>query len=317
MADSTRRTLWQGAYREPDDRVVPRRAFFDAIRRWVPEALQSLRKIVLSFSRQGRFIQAPGSLGPVNIPEFLINVAESERFFVALWEWAASFHLVQGECPFVEVVGGQNPPEAATAAKREDKPRDLQRRDASWDYSLFWVQVALTQILALLDSELVALYGTMDWLLPEQVITCDMRATLQLFDLFLASLLYPYPENRGPDFHFVSPGWNPVHEKRGQARARILSELQTQLDERLDQVEKTHQKRGKEKVPWKVAVEHFDWLALYQVKGLSYQRIARDFRPKRCPQTVTHGVREAAKLVIGPRWKYWLRPGLPGRPRKS
>src|SRR5262249_17328518 len=154
----------------------------------------------------------------------------------------------------------------ATAAEREDRERDWVRWSVSSTYFLSWIKVAITRAIALLDDELVARYGTMDWLLPEKVITPYIVAAFDYCVPHPVYLLYPFPEDRGPDFNFRSPGWSAVHEKRGQARARILSELQTQLDERLDQVENELEKDGKERVPRKVAVEHFDWLALYQVK---------------------------------------------------
>jgi len=47
------------------------------------------------------------------------------------------------------------------------------------------------------------------------------------------------------------------------------------IEKHLDEQETAARQQGYRKVPRKTKLEHFDWLALYQVDGMSYSEIAR------------------------------------------
>jgi hypothetical protein len=74
--------------------------------------------------------------------------------------------------------------------------------------------------------------------------------------------------------------------------------------------------------PAKRAAEHFKWLALYQVKGLSLTAIARQCRESECDlererKKIAAGVEDAGQRVAASEWPRWRRSyAKGGRPRK-
>ena len=100
--------------------------------------------------------------------------------------------------------------------------------------------------------------------------------------------------------------------------------LLEQLRQQMDRHEINADLLGLERIPRKLSTEHFNWLALYQVKGMRYAEVARVVQPtwptkdtdlKNLTETVRSGIQDAAQLVVGLSWKSWLRQGKPGRPK--
>jgi hypothetical protein len=117
-------------------------------------------------------------------------------------------------------------------------------------------------------------------------------------------------------FQFSSPRWNPLREPRSKAKKRILAQFEDLLEPKLEKERELIGRLGCKPISYNVDSQHFDWLARYQVQGLSFQRIAEHYHRER--QTVTHGIKLAAKVMLGSSWKQWLRPpGKPGRPKKQ
>ena len=120
--------------------------------------------------------------------------------------------------------------------------------------------------------------------------------------------------------------WNLLgKENRRDAERRILAALKVQLHKQLDQHEAFARRSGFEKKGRIIEKKHFDWLALFQVKGYSLPEVT-EVAQKTWPDKTTHfedlkktafaGIRDAAKLVVGPSYKSWLRPVKLGRPKK-
>jgi hypothetical protein len=69
--------------------------------------------------------------------------------------------------------------------------------------------------------------------------------------------------------------WDPWTETRSSARERILEEISEHLDRQLIEIEMAALERGDVPTPLlKGGTKHFEWLALYQVRRLSYEKIA-------------------------------------------
>jgi hypothetical protein len=119
--------------------------------------------------------------------------------------------------------------------------------------------------------------------------------------------------------------WRIGDESRADAEERILQDLKKQLRDRMAEHESIARLVGYVKTPRILQSDHFDWLALYQVKGLSKYRVAKTVgasnatpsRVRANEKKVAKGIENAAELVIGPSWRLWLRPGTPGRPKSS
>jgi hypothetical protein len=186
-----------------------------------------------------------------------------------------------------------------------------------WSFEYAWIRWAAWELLRHWHNH------------PEKAATLDYPSELRLRDemyeavetpeefvqRFFRSDPAPKPDDAGYRFHCQK--WDLLQETRAKARERILAEVSSQLEVELDREEKRAAGANLESGIRKVAQEHFDWLVLYQVRAWTYGRIAKIPGSRRDPQTVSDGVKDAAQLVIGPGWEQWLRPGKPGRPRKS
>jgi hypothetical protein len=127
----------------------------------------------------------------------------------------------------------------------------------------------------------------------------------------LQGFFRPVPKTGRKIRQLEYPDWDPLRESRAQGKARILA---AQLERKSDVKEKIYHLLGSNKSPLKLNRDHFDWLVLYQLKGLRFAQIATDLGES-YPQTVIDGVKGAAQLIIGPEWKKWLRKPQRGRPQ--
>ena len=81
-------------------------------------------------------------------------------------------------------------------------------------------------------------------------------------------------------FLFKHEGWEPTYAYRRTIKQEIRRAFNQHLDEYLDRIESLAQERGYVKTKTKNEREHFEWLACFQVKGMSYSEIKDTFRPQ-------------------------------------
>jgi hypothetical protein len=186
-----------------------------------------------------------------------------------------------------------------------------------WSFEYSWIRKTAWQLLEHWHKH------------PEKAATLDYPAELRLRDemyeavetpeefvqRFFRSDPAPKPDDAG--YHFHCRKWDLLQETRAKARERILAEVSSQLEVELDREEKRAAGANLESGMKKVALDHFEWLVLYQVKSWPFGRIAKGHSTRRDSQTVSDAVKDAAQLVIGPGWEQWLRPRKPGRPKES
>jgi hypothetical protein len=106
---------------------------------------------------------------------------------------------------------------------------------------------------------------------------------------------------------FDDPGWNPALESWDRFEMRIARKLKAYQVKQ----EKLIGKRGFVRFPTKREVEHFDWLALRVVHGLTPAQILKRRGQRQCTEdAIRKGIKTAARLV-----KLHLPKGKPGRKR--
>lgn len=106
---------------------------------------------------------------------------------------------------------------------------------------------------------------------------------------------------------FGTEGWDPRFERRKDAADRILKAAK----EYLRAVETAVKVRGWKKAPVKRFLQHFEWLAQFQVGGKPVPNIGTaDERT-----TIAQGIEAAGKLVAGKEWRHWRREVPKGRPK--
>lgn len=121
-------------------------------------------------------------------------------------------------------------------------------------------------------------------------------------------------------FEFEATRWHPLYETRKEAKDRLMRAFEAVLDLYLaKQVEDLKSSPAFQKNSPKLNLEHFDWLATYQVEGLSLSKIAQKFLPvdrEGGRKTIAAGVEAAGQLLAGTAWDIWRRPAMRGgRPK--
>lgn len=286
------------AYR--GDRTAAQREFFSAIRRRTPEVLESFRAKILPVIKK---ICDEGSVG-----KKFVTV-----MYPLIWDWSAQHHLVTGDrvMPLAETSRG--------LSKSEIKAKRASFQDSA--EQTFFFPFALWAILGTLavwheDANSAGL----DWDLPYwpyPIEDCSEILRLRTLDseFEISDLFTPPNKTVRVPFRFQCTAWNSLQETRAAAKKRILAQFTQALDQQLDQAEKLQRLFGVPVAPAKISTDHFDWLVLYQVCQQPFGQIAKGDPTNRDPQAVTDGVKDAAKRVIGPGWKRWLRSPKPGRPK--
>ncbi len=114
-------------------------------------------------------------------------------------------------------------------------------------------------------------------------------------------------------FTFAHRGWQPMHYTRDVAEQAIRAAFDAHLTRYLDRLECLAKERGLKPTPEKRALTHFDWLALYQVKGWRPAKIAdwyHEINEKGAEvSAIRMALQETARLIGLP-----LRPSRRGRP---
>jgi hypothetical protein len=115
---------------------------------------------------------------------------------------------------------------------------------------------------------------------------------------------------------FAAPEWDVCRETKAEASDRILAALKGQVTRYLEEREQRARQEGMAQRPRTWTPHHFEWLVRFQVQGWSHNQIATAHDCTR--QTIPPALNQVANLMVGPKWKQWLRPpGKPGRPRSS
>lgn len=104
--------------------------------------------------------------------------------------------------------------------------------------------------------------------------------------------------------------WEPTGETRASAKARIMAEMETHLDDALDVIERQEMERGALPTPSGKSKEHFRWLVRSEVMKQKPEVIASISGRDR--KQVERAVRETAALV-----GLTLEPRKRGRPARS
>jgi hypothetical protein len=79
-------------------------------------------------------------------------------------------------------------------------------------------------------------------------------------------------------FTFEHPGWEPTYDFRKSIKQEIQEAFNRQLEAYLDRIETLVKDRGFVKTKRKNEPEHFEWLACFQVKRMSYGEIKDSFK---------------------------------------
>ncbi len=87
--------------------------------------------------------------------------------------------------------------------------------------------------------------------------------------------------------------------KRSDFKGLVLKKVAHAVDEYCDRTEAAARAAGLKRAPRKRGLEHFDWLARYQVKGESFVSIARNpgYKFKGGRQTVHKAITQLAKYL--------------------
>jgi hypothetical protein len=97
------------------------------------------------------------------------------------------------------------------------------------------------------------------------------------------SWMVPLTENERR-FVFEHPGWEPTYDYRKSIKQEIIQMFNQHLNVYLDRMESLVRERGYIKTKSKNEPEHFEWLACFQVKGMSYAEIKDKFKPQASSQ---------------------------------
>jgi hypothetical protein len=94
---------------------------------------------------------------------------------------------------------------------------------------------------------------------------------------------------------FPSFEWRLWRETRADAEKRILNRISIELKVQLDAISESASERALAKTPEKRSMEHFEWLARWQVGGESYRQIA--ITTNNSPLSVTTAIKELGSLI--------------------
>lgn len=111
-----------------------------------------------------------------------------------------------------------------------------------------------------------------------------------------------------PDLALQLPTYKPWRQKRKQVEGATRAAFDAYLTEYLDRLDQMMKQGGWRKGKGKQRQEHFAWLALYQVKGLTYEQVAQLAREEAAKGTcgvppaypekgVKREIKRTAKLV--------------------
>jgi hypothetical protein len=117
-------------------------------------------------------------------------------------------------------------------------------------------------------------------------------------------------------FRFESEGWALSRQTEAKFRNTISGEFHAALDAYVEKHSRSAEQLGWVRLPENVLPEHFEWLVRYQICRQSQREIIAETGTKRKHSAVAAGIRNAARLVAGEHYRYWLRPPLPPGPRK-
>lgn len=332
-------------------------AFLRSIEKEVPEALGALKDSVLPlFANKPLARQVSSKEGildlllwvPPNVvfdenvwqyppppsPELLKIPGYDSETWCAIWDWAEGFGLVEAGD-----VSRLKTPQAVAIARHMDANllfrsfpifvEPFSTDSSSITFALpVLIRVVLCTLRAWADGR-----ASGKWVFPKKERTYfDKLATEKQWNMpfhdmkeLIDSGLMRRPDPPPYVYYFWTRAWNVQRETRSQAQQRISNDLTNQLRQWMDIHEAFAERTGNKELPRKFQSAHFNWLALYQVKGLGYPEITelakktwgrKNITLEDLKKTIHSGIRKTAELVIGSSWKSWLRVSKPGRPKK-
>jgi hypothetical protein len=318
-----------GAYRLTGDYWHEQFQFFRAIQTELNEVLVDLQTSVLP-----HFIAARNRGGAY--PGY------ADSTWAAIWHWAGQFQLVEAK----DVQHLADPNARSIAAKMDDdymfrcdpsaSIEGFERNSSAVVFGLGALNRVVMRTLRVWSDTLAL--PPLEWSYPGKVLTVyDTSSEEQLVQAnqelleggyleFLESGQVKTPDPPPYYYSIRVRAWNLRRENQAEAISRIEKEFRTVLKEAMNRHEAIADKVSLERHPRKVNTDHYKWLALYQVKGLSYEEVTKLVHPRRgdkdisfddLKKTVYAGIQDAAELVAGPSYKSWLRESKPGHPRKN
>lgn len=345
------------------DRSVERSSFLEAIQTKAPEVLMELYQVAFPLHEQSckNTARQPE---PREQSDACWDAKRDIQTWQAAWDWAARFQLARGmELDLLKQKEGielacwfMN--QAMWRRKRQ------QRLPAEFNFPFtinqspeltFGIPLMLT-VWDTLDAWLKnrPQVDALSWnLLPpgkaiSESLTYEQFIRIQKLPLAFKSIA-PYLGPPPHTYEFGTLAWNVVDQSKAQAKARIMKELERQLEQKLKDHEREVRTKPyfEQRPPEKRDTEHYELLVLYQVKDMNYSQVAREVlapeshstfdtaeaspathvhasaKPQEDADTlkterarITDGIKSAAEQLIGPLVKRWLRPGRPGAPGK-
>lgn len=173
-------------------------------------------------------------------------------------------------------------------ANEEDQEEALQRWAERWELDVEWVIKSARNTVNVWLSEGDPSRG---------------------WSFYLSHRGMPIPD----EFHYSGWRYSPFIHRRAAFKEAILEEVEEQLEAYMDRVEDTATEEGslRKSAPTYQQRDHFDWMVLYQVDGMSYSKVANHVGRSR--STVTSACRDVSDLIALP-----LRePDQGGRPEQG
>ena len=251
---------------------------------------------------------SPSDMSELPLPDD--NTEKALSLLTAIWGWGAKYRLFRG----IDVVRGL--------------AWNLPRREVDPEVALY-LSVLCVAVRHLIDE---------DGLLDDVTKQCRLSAQLAHQGERATVLLSQIPEYHGRqdetrscltvmhgnevNYHLTYESrprkWFPADETRTEVIARLVKDFRELVGEMLDAKEKwvrENLRNAPTGLGGKLDKKHLEWLIAFQVMEKSYYGIGE--KDKDAVAKVTRGIETAAQLLVGPRFRDWLRAVKPGRPRTS
>lgn len=297
--------LWLGEFKFANDRWRAHLQFYKAIERCAPEVLRALHEEVLPLIHGRRTAQPRNDATLLhrgkNNSELLIDELEYDYIAsgvpAAIRKWAERFHLFEQRHETVGLRRRKRSTSADSVEESDEAWREFRRSPIAEAFGDKWVFPTASATLERWAKHKGKQLEKLEWEFP-----------------LLGSLseILQWPASLALSIR----GWKLLTETRVEAEKRMLKEAHDKIKEYLQLREQKAREKDMDQRPKTWEIDHFEWLVRYQVQGWSHNKIGKEYHRSR--PAVENGVSVAAKLVIGPYAKRWLRPpGKAGRPRKE
>ena len=130
----------------------------------------------------------------------------------------------------------------------------------------------------------------------EALTTWSIYAAFEHLPLpYKVSARTPLVDNEKRRFIFEHLGWDLMSKTKTEIKNEMREAFNAQLDSYFEKMDSVIEQNGYVQTPEKFSVDHFTWLVLFQVRGLSKSEIARQCNATRT--AVIAGINNAASLI--------------------